>query len=265
LDQIKITLTFDDGLDSHLDHAIPLLDDHGLKATFYVNISSECLGRRANDWSKAASNRHELGNHSLLHPATSRKEWVREANSLENYTLDRMRMELEVANNVLRMLDRKTERTFAFPCSNFLLGKCGWPRRILAATGLDQTRIAGWVDKYHLDLGSSHQDFSGVVRDLFYAARTGQLSERGEWPVSYDRYRVPCIQGDGYNIEQLIKPVDKAIEEEKWIVFSFHGIGGGHGLFCELKPFKAFVKRLAKDDRIVVKTFIDMAKDIWGK
>ena len=32
-----VSLTFDDGLPSQFDRAIPILNDHGLCATFYLN------------------------------------------------------------------------------------------------------------------------------------------------------------------------------------------------------------------------------------
>ena len=35
--QGAVSLTFDDALETHLDTAIPCLDDHGFHGTFYVN------------------------------------------------------------------------------------------------------------------------------------------------------------------------------------------------------------------------------------
>ena len=261
--QATVTLTFDDALDSHLDHAIPLLNSLGLKSTFYINISSECLGRRAAEWSKASSDGHELGNHSLLHPATSRKDWVREGNSIENYTLDRMRMELEVANNVLRMLDRKTERTFAFPCSTTCLGKAGWTKQILSVAGFDRTRLSALIDKWGLDFASSQKDYTNIIRELFFAARSGELPDIEKLSSSYERYHIPCITGDFRNSEQLLALVGKAIQAGTWIVFCFHGIGGGHGLYCELEAFEQFIKQLASNEQVVVKPLLEAAKDIW--
>ena len=173
-----ISLTFDDGLDAHLDVAMPVLEQAGLRGTFYVDIRSTSLGRRGGEWREAAARGHELGNHSLLHPAVRAKSWVREANALENYSLDRMRMELEVANNVLRALDGRTERTYAFPCSNPILGRPGLMSRALARLGLERTRLMGWVRRSGFDPGSRAADFTPIVRELFYAARCGGVARR---------------------------------------------------------------------------------------
>jgi hypothetical protein len=114
-----------------------------------------------------------------------------------------------------------------------------------------------------MDLGSRRADYSSVVRELFYAARLGGLA-KGMPASPSDRHRIPAVSGDGCVAQELLSWVDKAIEAQAWTVFCFHGIGGGHGLFCEQPAFEEFVKRLATDRRVVVKTFLEAAKDIWG-
>jgi peptidoglycan/xylan/chitin deacetylase (PgdA/CDA1 family) len=166
-----ITLTFDDALDVHLDHVIPTLNRHGLRATFYIPLAACSIGRRAAEWQRAAETGHELGNHSIFHPAEGSQPWVREANNLDLYTLDRMQMELEVANNILKALDGRDDRTFAYPCSNPVLGNVGWPKRFLRTIGRANTRISSWLDRLHLDLGASRHNYSSLLQDLFVAAR----------------------------------------------------------------------------------------------
>jgi hypothetical protein len=63
-----VCLTYDDALDGHLDVAIPQLDAAGLKGTFFCTGNSPTLYSRMEEWRKAASNGHELGNHTLFHP-----------------------------------------------------------------------------------------------------------------------------------------------------------------------------------------------------
>src|SRR6185437_9409438 len=48
-----VSLTYDDGLDSQLDHALPALEAAGLKATFF--LTHENVGARTPDWVRAAS------------------------------------------------------------------------------------------------------------------------------------------------------------------------------------------------------------------
>ena len=49
-----ISLTFDDGLDCHLDKAVPILERYGLRGTFYVPVGGEEFERRHRDWRAAA-------------------------------------------------------------------------------------------------------------------------------------------------------------------------------------------------------------------
>src|SRR5689334_12514889 len=62
-----VVLTYDDALNTHLDHVIPLLDSFGLKGTFYLTAYAPAC-KRIDDWRKAAAEGHELGNHTLFHP-----------------------------------------------------------------------------------------------------------------------------------------------------------------------------------------------------
>ncbi len=62
-----VCLTYDDGLDCHLDVAMPALEKYGLKGTFYATGFSSSLFTR---W-MSGGNGHEgieIGNHTLFHP-----------------------------------------------------------------------------------------------------------------------------------------------------------------------------------------------------
>ena len=74
-----VALTYDDALNVHLDHAVPILDSLGLKATFYLSGYFPAFRERVADWKAAAAKGHELGNHTLFHPCTGNlpgREWV---------------------------------------------------------------------------------------------------------------------------------------------------------------------------------------------
>lgn len=63
-----VVFTYDDGLDCHLDVAIPQLDEFGFKGTFYCTGNSPSLYNRLEEWREITKNGHELGNHTLFHP-----------------------------------------------------------------------------------------------------------------------------------------------------------------------------------------------------
>jgi sialate O-acetylesterase len=258
-----VSMTFDDCLDAHLDNAAPTLDRLGLKGSFFVDLGSSCFARRFDEWRLLAENGHELGNHTIFHPGVASKPWVTEGIALENYSLDRMRRELVVASNVLKMVDGRSERTFAFPCSNPSLGHPGWPRRLLTRLGLHRTRLMGWIDRFGLDFGSKLVDYTSAVRELFVVARCGGLPVQSLPKVPEDRFQVRGVEGDGLNAEQLLAVVDAAVAKDVWLVLVFHGIGGGHHLSCDVEAFDALCQRLATDPKIKVVTFLDGAKQIW--
>ncbi|MFC2090905.1 polysaccharide deacetylase family protein, partial [Bacteroidota bacterium] len=82
-----VVLTYDDGLDCHLDVAVPALDAHGFKSTFYCTGDSPSLDNRMDDWRTIVKNGHELGNHTLFHPCDgSRFDWVTSDADLQTYT-----------------------------------------------------------------------------------------------------------------------------------------------------------------------------------
>jgi len=58
------SLTFDDGDPSHLDVAVPELDQRGMKGTFFV-IANQIV--REEEWRKLPVSGHEIANHSLDH------------------------------------------------------------------------------------------------------------------------------------------------------------------------------------------------------
>lgn len=254
-----VSLTFDDALDEHLDVAMPLLEQHGLRGTFYVNVGSESFTRRHRDWSAAAARGHELGNHTVFHPGVSSKTWVTPGIALENYNLDRMRHELIVANRILQMIDGQDQRSFAFPCSNPFLGTPGWPRRLLTYMGLQRTRIMGFIDRHGLDFGTRLVDYTPIVRELFAAARCGGIAANHLPQRPGDWHRVRGVEGDGCQLGQLMESLNAAVARRAWISFVFHGVGGGHHMSIDRSVFCEFLAALASDQRASVQTFIHAA------
>ena len=61
-----VSLTFDDGTDSQMDIAIPLMDRCNVRGTFYVSLREHWYSRRE-EWQAAAGRGHEIGNHSTVH------------------------------------------------------------------------------------------------------------------------------------------------------------------------------------------------------
>jgi peptidoglycan-N-acetylglucosamine deacetylase len=262
--RILVSLTFDDGLPSHLDVAMPVLEGEGLRGTFYVPVGDEAFTDRHRDWAAAAARGHELGNHSIFHPGVSTKRWVTPGIAIDDYNLDRMARELKAANAFLEVLDGQVERSYAFPCSNPWLGRQGWPRRALQRLGLQRTRIAGWVDRYRLDVGATLVDYTPVVRPRFLAARCGGIEAQCLPALPPDRHRIRGVDGDGATLAQLEAAVDQAIDRRAFLPLVFHGVGGGHRLSVDTDVLQGLCKRLASDARVQVLTLRDAARKMWS-
>ncbi len=223
-----VVFTYDDALDGHLDVAIPQLDEFGLKGTFYCTGNSPSLYNRTDEWRKIAQNGHELGNHTIFHPCDgTHGDWVKPEYDLKKYTLEQIVAELKAANTLLKAIDGKTERTFAYTCCDYVAGGT---------------------------------DFSGEVEKLFAGARlVGPIPES---MAGYNVYKTPSQGVDSPSAGELIAGVEEALKKGTIVVFMFHSVGGGylnvgaeeHRKLCE------YVKKNEKD--IYTGTFLEVMQYI---
>jgi hypothetical protein len=254
-----VSLTFDDGVDADLDTVIPVLDRHRVRGTFFIAVGGACFARRHAEWREAALRGHELGNHTIFHPMDTTHAGVTDGNALENYSLDRMRLELAAASNVLAMLDARSARTFAFPCNNPWVGTPGLPRRALRRMRLDRTRLMSWVDTLGLDVFSGLADYTPVVRELFAAARFGTTSVANLPVVPEDRHRIRGVEPAGRSADELLGLVDAAVARGCWLPLVFHAVGDSQPLSCDRSAFEALVERVSSDPRVEVLPFVEAA------
>ena len=77
--QGAVSLSFDDGNESQLRLAIPMLDKYGLQATFYLN-PRENYQEQLKPWQAVARTGHEIGNHTVNHPCSKNFAFISENN-----------------------------------------------------------------------------------------------------------------------------------------------------------------------------------------
>lgn len=190
-----VCLTFDDGQDSHLDKALPLLDSFQIKGTFYCPGNSTSLHNRTSAWRTMVETGHELGNHSLFHPCDGElHDWVKPEYDLNSYTLDRIKSELYTANTLLKAVDGNTKRTYAYTCSNYKVEK--------------------------------DTSYVFVVQELFTAARSDGPIPKSMAEV--DVYFMPSWNVNGEDGKALIAYVKEARKNGTIATFMFHSVGGGY-------------------------------------
>src|SRR5215210_3753400 len=115
-----VVLTYDDGLNIDLKNVVPALDSFKLKGTFYISDYFNGLNAQIPGWKKAAAKGHELANHTIWHACEggrAGREFVKDYD-LRFYTVKRMTDEARAMNNVLKAIDGKDKRTFAYPCGD---------------------------------------------------------------------------------------------------------------------------------------------------
>ncbi len=226
-----VVLTYDDGLNVDLTNVIPALDSVGLKGTFYISDYFDGLKDQIFKWRKAAAEGHELGNHTVWHPCEGGRpgrEFVKPDVDLNNYTVSRMVKEIKTMNNILKAIDGKTERTFAYPCGDMKIH-----------------------DTAYLD---------GMKND-FVAARG--VTPAMQTINKVDLYNVDCYGINSETGEQLINLVKQAMQTHTLLVFLFHGVGGEHSLNVSLEAHSALLHFLQQNEKnIWVAPMIDIAKYI---
>lgn len=222
-----IVLTYDDALDVHLDNVIPLLDSLNLKGTFYIIGSSDDFKRRMEDWRKAGKKGHELGNHSLFHPCNGGpgRDFVTPGNDLRNYTLERTVNEILATNTLLKAVDGKDKRSFAYPCGDLKAGDSLYFNRLRKdLTGARGVRSAmNTIDKVNTD--------------------------------NIDSYMI-----SNHSADYMINLVKEAVRTNSLLVFLFHGVGGGHNINVELSEHNKLLRYLGQNQKdIWVTTLVDAA------
>jgi peptidoglycan/xylan/chitin deacetylase (PgdA/CDA1 family) len=187
-----LSITFDDGWASQLDVAVPMLDQHALRATFYVLPTR--IGPRADDWRRVAAT-HEIGGHSAVHPVPAGRHGPGDT-TLEMYTTARMKAELSRADEQIEAMLGVRPQTFAYPAGFTYVG--------------EGVRAASYVP---------------VVARRYVAGRAyrSEFANDPEWCVFA---QLQASHVDGLDGADLIALVDAAIEDGRWLVLVAHEIDG---------------------------------------
>ncbi|OHB63626.1 MAG: polysaccharide deacetylase [Planctomycetes bacterium RBG_13_60_9] len=210
-----VSLSFDDARASQLDVGIPLLNNYGLKATFYV--STVPAGQRVSEWKAALAAGHEIGNHSMKHPCTGNFPFAREK-ALEDYTLTQMAAELDQANAEIERLLNVHPVTFAYPCGQKFVGR-----------------------------GRNVKSYVPAVAERFLAGR-GWRDEGANDPAFCDLAQLMTAEFDGLTFEQLKVLIDQATERGFWLVLCGHEIGDSGRQTVRIDTLHAFCE-YAKDPK----------------
>ena len=222
-----VSLSYDDALPSQLDHALPALNALGLRASFYLTLSSPTVSQRLPEWRRAAAAGHELGNHTLFHPCSRGlpgREWVPLHRDLDRISVEQMREEVSVAAAFLQAIDGQSLRTVTVPCTDPLAGG---------------------------------QPYLPAIKPAF----VGIKSRVGGVPKSLDGldpWDVPTAAPAGVSGADLIAIVQQAAAHGTLASITFHGIGGDH-LSVSTQAHQALLQHLADHPQLYwVDSFVNI-------
>ena len=194
--QAAVSLSYDDGMDSGLDHAIPDLENAGFRGTFYLITGYWQVKLRKADWRKAFLNGHEIGNHTVHHPCRGRSH----KHDLETYTPARIGEEICRAHIWLnRHIGIDHHRTLAYPCGHCAIGNPP-----------DEDSFLSAVSAHHFAARLA----AGGINDPAVVAQN-PLKIKAE-AISFPH---------GKEVEPFTEYCEQTAKQKGWGVIVFHGVG----------------------------------------
>lgn len=189
------SLSFDDGSQSQLDIAIPILEEYDLLGTFYINPRGDDWEERLAPWSKIAARGHELGNHTIDHICSRNFAWGPNVKSLETTTLDEIEADVLKAEERLKELTPEQPiRTFCYPCYQNFIGE-----------------------------GPTRQSYVPVIAKHFPAARG--MGEAANHPEFTDLHYLTSWTAAGWmSGPQLCGFANTAMKQGRWGILALHGL-----------------------------------------
>jgi hypothetical protein len=222
---VAVSLSFDDARASQLD-GVRILDEHGIRATFYVLPSG--VEEAPDGWRTVSSSGHEIGNHTRTHPCSGNYDFAMN-NALEGKTLADIAEEIDSANTAIEDLLRVRAATFAYPCGQAFVGR-----------------------------GRDRRSYVPLVAERFVAGR-GYGTEIGNVPERCDLAHLAAFPIDGTDAATMESIVDNGIGRGEWVIMAGHDIGVQAPQTVLARELDQFCRTLVRDDRIWVAPVADVA------
>ncbi|MBX3014908.1 MAG: polysaccharide deacetylase family protein [Caldilineaceae bacterium] len=197
--QGAVSLTFDDGLASQLNLAIPMLDKYNLQATFYVNPRDN-YQEQLIPWRAAAATGHEVGNHTISHPCSKNFAFISDngRRGLEEMSLADMEQEIvEAGRRISAVIPAQTAVSYGYTCYQPFVGR-----------------------------GANRQSYVPVVAKHCVAGRgRGERPNDPRYCDLWYLWSTPCERMTG---AELVGLAEQAATQGRWTILTFHGINEGH-------------------------------------
>jgi peptidoglycan/xylan/chitin deacetylase (PgdA/CDA1 family) len=229
-----LSITFDDGMASHLSDAAPILEAHGVRATFYLVAKGDSdYSRRLEQFAPLAERGHEIGQHSVHHYCSCSRRMNPNETGLEYMTLADMEAELdETRRRFGRVFPESDRWSFAYTCYDTEVG-----------------------------MGVERTSYVPLVAERYAAARGGNRRAFNS-PYHTDLACTNALQCEFMQAAQLLGIASQTIAQGSWSVLIFHGLNEGH-LPVATPEFQGFIDGLSQfAGRLWVAPFLDVAMHI---
>jgi len=200
--QGAVSLSFDDGHQTQLEIAVPILDELGLKGSFYLNPRGDDWRERFAPWRAVGLRGHELGNHTMKHICSRSfapldMAWAN-VKGLEDTTVEEMEASIsEAAARLGELMPEQPQRSFAYPCYLEHIGQ-----------GPTRQSYVPLVAKYHpAGRGKGELANHPALADLHYLT---------SWPI-----------GGWMSGADLVELVKNTVREGRWTILTFHDFQEG--------------------------------------
>lgn len=227
--QCAVSLSFDDGRVTQIDHGVSILDSNNVKATFYV--TPPLMEQRIDQWRTVAQSGHEIGNHTVTHPCTGNLAFTR-ANAIEDYTLDRMDAELTQASAIIEDKLGVTPRTFAYPCGGTFLGR-----------------------------GETAASYIPLVAKRFLAGR-GYWEPYPNAPGQCDLAHLLGCSFDALSFDQVKTLINRTIDENGWLILVGHDVRPNDWQGVDPSTLHEICQYLKSEDEVWTDTIASIAAHV---
>ena len=191
-----ISLTFDDGTSNQLELAAPILDEFGIRGTFYLHARDHLMDNHAADWKAVGETGHELGNHTRSHRCPN--AFMGGKSGVDDMTLEEIETDiLEAQARLETLAPHQTDWTFAYPCGAMYVGR-----------------------------GETRQSFVPVVARHFLAGRAQGEYGFGNDPDTMDSAALLGLRVDRMSGFEMIGLAHEIAEAGQWAILCFHDISG---------------------------------------
>ena len=213
--KMALSLTFDDGRGSQVQAGVKLLNQYGVKATFYVMPNA--IEKTLPAWRALANAGHEIGNHTSLHPCSGNFAWSR-SKALEEYSLERMAKELGESNRQISEMLGVVPESFAYPCGQTFVG-----------------------------INENTKSYVPLVHQQFSSGR-GWRDEAPNDPAYLNKAQLTGMEMDGQDFEEILPLIQDAAKQGYWLVLAGHEMGTGGNQTTRLSMLEKLIQYAQKPE-----------------